>query len=622
MRVFCSSCFLIGIVLTPACRAQSDAPENWIAVGNDRGGQRYSALTQINRDNAATLELAWTWHTGELGRERQVTIECTPIVIDGVMYVTTGHRRVVALKADTGQPIWDFDPDTFGKPVGPMASGGVNRGCAWWSDGKADGARRILHGTADGRLFSLDATTGVPDPKFGRGGWIALRDGIEWDISKHPYGPTSAPAIFEDLVIMGFSNSEGPPPGAPGDVRVFDVRSGKERWRFHTIARPDEFGGDTWPDGAAKERPGANAWGGMTVDEANALVFVGTGSAGFDFYGGDRLGENLFANCVIALNARTGERVWHYQTLRHDLWDHDLPVYPNLVTVQRDGKNVLAAAQVTKTGFVYVFDRLTGEPLFPMTEVAVEPSTIAGEQAWPTQPVPLLPPPFARQRVDESDLFSIDPTQLDAVRQQFAGMRFGPAWNPPSLEGTICVPGFHGGATWSGASFDPTTCRLFLNSNNMPNVMKLEPTPDGPLPYRFAGYAKLVDKNGYPVIPPPWGQLIAINLNTGAFDWQVPLGEFPELTAMGIAQTGTESFGGTICTAGGLVFIGGTMDEMFRAFDSDTGRVLWESKLPAGGYATPCTYSVNGRQFVCIAAGGAGKLGTRAGDAFVAFALP
>jgi quinoprotein glucose dehydrogenase len=613
---------LAPILLALAIPAADAQDADWLAIGGDRGGQRYSTLNQIDRENVDQLQVAWTWHTGELNRERQVTIECTPLVIDGVMYITTGYRRVVALNAATGEELWDFDPLTAGPHAGPLASGGVNRGCAYWSDGKPDGLRRILHGTADGRLFCIDAQTGLLDPGFGGRGWIALRDGIEWDLSGMAYGPTSAPAICGDLVILGFSNSEGPPPGAPGDIRAFHVRTGEEVWRFHTIPRPGEFGHDTWPTDAWQLRSGANAWGGLSVDPERGIVFVGTGSAAFDFYGGDRVGDNLFANCTLALNAQTGERVWHFQTLHHDLWDHDLPTYPNLVTVQREGEEIPAAVQVTKTGHVFVFDRRDGTPLFDIREVPVPASDVVGEHAAETQPIPVRPLPFAKQQFNESDLSDITPATHAAVLKQFRELRSGPAYNPPSLQGTICIPGFHGGATWSGASYDPEQGLLFISSNNVPNITKLVPTDDPARPYRFAGYTKFLDPDGYPAIKPPWGVLSAVNLNTGEYAWQVTLGEHPELTAQGIPATGTENFGGTIATRGGLVFIGGTKDEKFRAFHSGTGTVLWEHQLDAGGYATPCTYSVAGRQYVCIAAGGAGKNGTKAGDAFVCFALP
>jgi quinoprotein glucose dehydrogenase len=494
----------------------------------------------------------------------------------------------------------------------------VNRGVAYWSDGKGG---RIFLGVADGRLISLCAKTGVPDSSFGMGGTIDLREGMEGDLNGVNYGPTSAPGIYGNIVILGFSCPEGGRP-APGDPRAFDVRTGKELWRFHSIPRPGEFGHDTWEGNSWKFSGAANNWGGTSVDEKRGLIFIGTGSASPDFYGGNRKGDNLFANCTICLDAKTGKRLWHFQTLRHDLWDHDLPTYPNLVTVTHNGHKVDAVAQVTKTGYVFLFDRLDGHPLFPIEDRPVPASDIPGEQAARTQPFPIKPPPFCRQSVEESDLSNISPETHQEVLEQFRKYRGGPSFTPPSTNGTVTIPGFHGGATWSGASFDPTTGILYINSNEQPNVLRMVADEGAMEPYRPSGYFKFLDKNGYPAIKPPWGTLNAIDLNKGEILWQVPLGEFPELTARGMPQTGTENFGGTIVTRGGLVFIGGTKDEKFHAFDKTTGRLLWQYKLNAGGYATPCTYSVKGRQYVAIAAGGGGKLGTKSGDSFIAFALP
>jgi quinoprotein glucose dehydrogenase len=620
---------VLGLIAGAATVA-ADVPStsvDWPGVGNDPGCMRYSPLDQINRSNVARLKPAWTFHTGELGGGRVgKTIECTPIVIDGVMYVTTGHLRVVAIDAATGRQVWQFDPlKDHPFPHAP-ASGGVNRGCAYWSDGRPDGERRILHGTSDGRLFSIDARTGALDPKFGDGGIRNLRAELEPNVAGLGYGPTSAPAVWRDTVIVGFSCDEGPGLAAPGDVRAFDVRTGRETWRFRTVPRPGEFGNETWAGESWKDRGAANAWGGFSVDRSRGLVFAGLGSAAFDFYGGDRHGDNLFANCTIALDARTGKRVWHYQTLRHDLWDHDLPVYPNLVTVTRDGKPRDAVAQVTKTGFVFLFDRETGVPLFEVRDQPVPSSDVPGEKAAATQPVPVLPPPIAAQFLDETNITNIGAANREGVLNRLRAIRSGPAFNPPSLAGTVAVPGFHGGANWSGASFDPTTGLLYVNSNNVPNIITLVKAPVGSTPrygaYNHTGYIRFLDHEGYPAIKPPWGLLTAINLNTGAFAWQVPLGEHPELTARGVPRTGTETFGGSIVTAGGLVFIAGTKDERIHAYDKSTGDLLWEHPLPAGGYATPCTYQINGRQYLVIAAGGAGKLGTKAGDAFVAFRLP
>jgi quinoprotein glucose dehydrogenase len=587
---------------------------------------RYSHLDQINRENVSRLKPAWTYHTGELEGRTGKTIECTPIVIEGVMYVTTAYLRVVALEAATGKEIWQFDPLKDHPFEHKPNSNGVNRGCAYWSDGKADGERRIIHGTSDGRLFSLFAKTGKLDRRFGSGGIRNLRDELDPKVAALGYGPTSAPVLWKDTIIVGVSCGEGPGLTAPGDIRAFDVRTGKEVWRFRTVPRPGESGNETWQGDSWKDRGGANPWGGLSVDLNRGLVFAGLGSAAFDFYGGDRHGQNLFANCTIALDAQSGRRVWHFQTLHHDLWDHDLPVYPNLVTVTRDDKQIHAVAQVTKTGYVFLFDRQTGKPLFEVQEKAVPPSDVPGEKACPTQPIPVKPPPFAAQFLDESNITDIGAANRASVLTRIREIRSGPAFNPPSPQGTVVIPGFHGGANWSGASFDPTTGFLYLNSNNVPNIITLVESKERDRarygPYVIKGYIQFLDHEGYPAIKPPWGVLNAINLNSGEFEWQVPLGEHAELTARGIPRTGTETFGGSIVTAGGLVFIAGTKDERIHAFDKQTGKLLWEHPLPAAGYATPATYRVGGVQYVVIAAGGAGKLQTRAGDAFVAFRLP
>jgi quinoprotein glucose dehydrogenase len=584
-------------------RSRSPLQADWLNVGNDKGGTRYSPLRQINKDNVKNLRVAWVYHTGDASNGS--TIECSPIVVEGVMFVTTAALKVVALDAATGEEMWKFDP----------RAKGVNRGVAYWSDGKPDGQRRILVGLPDARLISLDARTGLPDSAFGNNGVVDLKADMERDLSRLTYGVTSAPAVFENLVILGFLCGEGQP-AAPGDVRAFDVRTGKEVWRFHTVPRPNEFGNDTWEGDSWKNRGGANAWGGLTVDVQRGIAFCGTGSATSDFYGADRKGANLFANCTLALDARTGKRLWHFQTVHHDLWDHDIPCPPVVVTVKHEGKTKEAVAQVTKTGFCYVLDRLTGKPLFGVREVSAPPSDVPGEWAYPTQPQPLKPPPFSRQVFEPTD---ISPQAREFVLNKLRTLRYNGPYTPPSADGTVVLPGFHGGANWSGASFDPTTGVLYVNSNNVPWLATLEKSSDS---YKFTGYFRFTDPEGYPAVKPPWGNLTAINLNTGEFVWQIVLGEFPELTARGVPQTGTENFGGTIVTAGGLVFIGGTKDEKLHAFDKDMGKLVWEYKLPAGGYATPCTYAVNGRQYVVIAAGGGGKLGTPSGDAFVAFALP
>lgn len=580
---------------TVSARRTSD----WPQVGNDAGRTRYSPLKQINKSNVAGLKVAWTFQTRDAGSGS--TIECTPIVVGGVMYLTTARLRIVALDAATGKAIWAHDPK----------ASGVNRGVAYWTDGKES---RILAGLPDGRLLSLDARSGKLDSQFGKRGTVFLRDGYERDLSDVNYGVTSAPSIYKNLVIVPIINSEGQP-GAPGDVRAFDVRTGREVWRFHTVPHPYEFGNETWADGSWKERSGANAWSGYSVDTRSGIVFAATGSPASDFYGGDRHGNNLFANCLLALDARSGRRLWHFQTVHHDLWDSDNPCPPVLCVV----KGKPAVALPTKTGYVYVFERRTGKSLFPIVEYAAPPSSLPGEVAAVTQPMPLAPPPLSRQFVTEADFTTRTPEAAAELRQRVKRekLRFGQWRLPPSAEGTIFAPGYHGGANWSGAAYDPKSGLLYVNTNNIPSIARMSLSSRGG--YDFTGYRRLRDKDGYPGIKPPWGHLTAVNLNQGSFAWRIPLGSYPELEDK---NTGCENFGGAIVSAGGVVFIGSTRDEKFRAFDSATGKLLGAWQLPAGGYAAPATYQVNGKQFVVIAAGGGGKIGTRSGDSYVAFALP
>lgn len=698
----------IGCARTLSPRAPAD--HDWPISGSGPENSRYSPLTQIDRGNAGTLTVAWTYHTGD-GGDTPLQIQATPIVVHGILYSTSGAGRAFALHAETGAEVWHFDP-----PGGN--GGGANRGVVYWESGTD---RRIFF-TAAARLYALDATTGAPMTSFGTGGWVDLSKGLGRDSLKQYVTASSPGVIYGDLLIQGSRVGEDDG-SSPGYVRAFDAHTGALRWIFHTIPKPGEFGYETWPPDAWRTVGGANSWGGMAVDVARGIVYVPTGSATPDFFGGNRAGANLFANSLLALDAATGKRIWHFQTVHHDVNDMDLPAAPNLLTVTHNGRQVDAVAQITKTGFVFLFDRVTGAPLFPVEERPIPASDIPGEHTWPTQPFPSLPKPFARQGLTAADLTTLSPDANAAVLARFRTLRSDGLFTPPSLAGSVVNPGFDGGGEWGGSAVDRATGVIYINANEQPTIAAMAPvTPKAPAaptgaplagavvyqrncatchganrqgdgnhspsivnvgaklsatqvraiidhgrgfmpalgtlplaerdavtayvlglastapaakvaestpeprsetraPFRFLGYERFKDPNGYPAVKPPWGTLNAIDLNTGDYLWTIPLGEFAELKAAGMPATGSGQYGGPIVTAGGVVFIAATQDEKFRAFDKRTGALLFETSLPAAGYAAPSTYMVHGRQYVVIAAGG-GKLGTKSSDTYVAFALP
>ncbi|GAB4006037.1 hypothetical protein GCM10028808_07170 [Spirosoma migulaei] len=735
-------CFLSANQETSVIKPQLPA-DDWPTYGGNNAGNRYSRLNQINTQTVKDLTLAWTYDTGDNtgAGQRGMDIQCQPIVVNGVLYGTSPRMKLFAVDAATGKQHWQFDP--FANPEKKPRFHPI-RGVVYWEDGARNGEpdKRILYSVGS-FLYAINASTGKLIDSFGRHGEVDLHEGLGdketlgYDVNNFSIRVTTPGVIYKDLLITGSAVNEGGD-APPGYIRAFNVRTGKLAWVFHTIPLPGEFGYETWAKDSYKKLGGANCWAGMVIDEKRGIVYAGTGSPSVDFYGGARPGQNLFANCVIALNAETGKRVWHFQTIHHDLWDRDLPCPPNLVTVKHNGPDgrprlVDAVAQATKDGYVFVFDRDTGKPLFPVKEVPVPTSpALPGEKPWPTQPVPSRPAPFVRQELTEKEITTRTPEAHAYVLNQYKNSRVGSKYMPPSEEGSLYF-GFGGGAEWGGNAADPDGI-LYQNANTMlwwlkmrdsrmqgtnvaqtrgsslfnlncsachnlnrtgssaasasasqayPDLTdvgkrldreqintllttgqgrmpsfghlskedrdalvnfllksetKSEAVPDmhssvvtSPVardadfpympPYLNNGNTQFRDQDNYPAIKPPWGTLNAINLNTGEYLWQVPLGEYPDLTKKGLPPTGTENHGGPIVTAGGLLFIAATYDEKLRAFDKKTGKVVWEYKLPTGGFATPITYMVNGKQYIVIAAGGT-RYGLKPGGSYVAFALP
>ncbi|MGC4234913.1 MAG: c-type cytochrome [Niabella sp.] len=674
-------------------RENTDWPE--YLGGVDRN--HYSALTQIDSGNIASLKVAWKFHTGDSGQ-----MQCSPIVVEGILYGVTASNQLFALNAGTGVEIWRFNPDT-------AKSSQTNRGVAFWRDGQD---KRILY-SYQSWLYAVDAITGKPVKTFGTDGRVSLHAGLGKESEKKFVVSTTPGTIYKDIIIMPIRVGEGAG-AAHGYIQAFNVVTGALIWVFKTIPEPGENGYETWPEGAYKSPSigGANSWAGMALDQKRGIVYIPIGSAAFDFYGGNRKGTNLFANCVLALDAATGRYIWHYQTVRHDIWDRDLPAPPNLITINKDGKRTDAVAQVTKSGHIFILDRQTGAPLFPIDELHVPASELPGEQAWPSQPVPRLPKPFARQHLSEKDI-TVFSDKRDSLLSVFRNSNKG-LFHPLELKETILFPGADGGAEWGGAAVSPDGM-MYVNANEMAWVFSLSKknksgtavaasghtlyntycgschkpdlsgspesgfpalldlksrmkqdqalaivsagkgmmpgftmlskeqkqmivdylygqdkveAMDDPgqaaafddIPYEFNGYNKFLDEQGYPAITPPWGTLTAIDLNTGEHRWQLPLGEEPGLKAKGITHTGIENYGGPLITASGLIIIAATKDAKIRAFNRQ-GKLMWEYGLPAAGFATPITYSVNGKQYIAIACGGT-KLGTSKGDSYIAFVLP
>lgn len=688
------------------------ATTEWRQFGSDLANSQYSPLKQVHRGNVGQLTKIWEYKSENETAKARSQIQCNPLIADGTLYGTSPTLKVFAMDAASGKEKWVFNPFQDTNPIG------VNRGVVYW---QKEEQSRILF-TASHWLYALNATTGQPIRAFGKEGRVDLRQGLGRDPEKLFVLSNTPGSIYQNLLILGTRVNEGPGPSAPGYIRAYNVETGEMEWVFHTIPHPGEEGHDTWPSDAWKTAGGANAWSGLAIDEARGWVFCPTGSPSFDFWGGNRIGQNLYGNSLLVLDAKTGRKIWHYQIVHHDLWDRDLPASPNLVELTINQEKIPAVAQITKSGHVFLFHRETGKPIFPVEERPFPPSDLMNEQAWPTQPIPSSPPPFARQAFEPKDVATLSPEKHDLMLKKLLSVRSGGQFVPPSTLGTVIFPGFDGGGEWGGAAWDPESEFLYVNANEMPWILtmveirnknksrgpsdgaflyqrlcaichgmdrigdpqktypplvniqqkmntqqiidqmsqgkglmpafgfltlsektaiaqfllgKQETSIESPIetppsdsqtdnsrePYSHTGYNRFLDPDGYPAIKPPWGTLNAIDLKTGRIAWQVVLGEFEDLKARGLSPTGTENYGGPAVTAGGLIFIGASKDEKFRAFDKSTGEMLWETRLPAGGYATPSVYEAEGRQFVVIACGG-GKMNTKSGVSYVAFALP
>ena len=615
MRVYC---LIFSLALAfPALPQRTPAPGDWPVYGRDPGGTRYSPLTQINTGNVSRLRLAWTYHTDEQGH----AFETTPILVDHVMYFSTQNQNIVALDPETGKEIWKFQPKSNGRE---------QRAVSYWP-GDKQRLPRIFFGTGDGRLIALDAKTGRLVNEFGDNGIVNLRAGITDDFPNALYGASSPPTVYQNVVIVGPVTQEGPARGPSGDPRAFDARTGKLVWRFHTVPQPGEHGNETWGPGGWKQRSGPSQWGPGTVDLETGLVFLPVGNPADSFYGADRRGTNLYANCVVALNALTGKLRWYYQMVHHDLWDYDISAPPALITVKRGGKTIPAVAQITKMGLLFILDRSTGEPVFGVEERPVPKSDTPGEESWPTQPFPLKPPPLARMSMTNDDISTRTPEAHKFCSEWFSRLRHDGPYTPVGMKPSLSMPGTMGGGNWGGVSFDPHLGYIFVNTSSLGGTGHMvKAQPDAPMPYRNeGGYTRFLDEDQYPCQAPPWGELSAVNANTGNIVWRRPLGSYDELEAQGLKDTGAPNMGGSIVTAGGLVFIAATTDGKFRAFDSRNGKELWMTRLDATGDTVPMTFlGRNGTQYVVVSAGGTNRFrmiantADKTGDSLIAFSLP
>ncbi len=708
--------WFIPTILLAFASCQSHQTD-WTVYGGTKASTHYSPLTQIDTSNVTQLQPAWEYHTGDADEKTQIQVN--PIIVNGILYGVSPKLKLFAADAASGKEQWVFNPlDTSQTNKGKgYFSMNVCRGVTYYSDQGKDA--RIFY-AAGAYLFCIDAISGKPISSFSENGKLDLHNDLNRDVKDLYVASTTPGIIYKDLIIIGTRVDEGAT-AAPGHIRAYDVRSGKLKWIFHTIPHPGEAGYETWDDKEAYQHMGgANAWSGFSMDEEKGIVFAPIGSASYDFYGGKRTGQNLYANSVLALDAATGKRIWHFQTVHHDIWDRDLPTAPVLVNIKKDGKEIEAIAQVTKSGFIFLLDRKTGIPVYPINEMSVPTATdLVGEKPSATQPIPSFPKPFVRQLLTEKELNHIVPdSSYQDIKKRWLATKHDHLFTPPSKQGTVIFPGFDGGAEWGGPSYDAATGILYVNASEMAWILTMvdvqaknnateknidagkrlytttcmschgaekQGSGNNPsliginkkytsasfkeligagrrmmpafkqlsegekeaiasyvldnkasqlnpfkaplkkedayynMPYTSTGYIKFLTKEGYPAIDTPWGTLNAINLHTGKLEWKTTIGDYPELKAKGI-HSGTENYGGSVVTAGGLLFIAATSDHKFRAFNKRTGELLWEYDLPASGFATPSVYEKNGKQYIVIACGG-GKLGKPSGDSYLAFSL-
>jgi quinoprotein glucose dehydrogenase len=637
VRITTSALALSIALVTASLAAQrpSTAAGEWPVHGGDPGGRKYSPLTSITRENVSRLTKAWEWKTGEAPLEAFGTFpgafQTTPIMIGDALYLSTPYNKAVALDAATGQERWAFDPKAYEDGQPASGQGFVHRGIAAWRDSRVGGALRIFLNSRY-RLFCLDAATGQPVTSFGQGGFIDITEGLIWAINKKHYAQTSPPVVYKDLVILG--NGVGDrlmyKNDPPGDVRAFDARTGRLVWAFHPIPQPGEFGHETWKDGSWKFTGHTNVWAPMSLDAERGLLYMPVSTPSNDYYGGRRKGQNLFAESLVCLDAATGKRKWHFQIVHHGLWDYDPASPPNLVTITVGGRRIDAVVQLTKQGFAFVFDRITGRPVWPIEERQVPQSDVPGEETSPTQPFPTKPVPFVEQGVSPDDAFDLTPELRAKAVDEMTRFRLGPVYTPPSMQGTFVRPGVWGGANWGGAAFDADTSTLYLKATNLGQVVRIEKRdPNASTPRPGEVDAEYVNRglpgwfmDGLPLTKPPYARVIAMDLSTGTIKWQVPFGDHPAvrelLEKLGVAPKGPlGALGppGLVATRSGLLFVGGG-DRAFHALDARDGRELWSTAtLETTG--TPMTYATaDGRQFVVVATG-------RGADAtLVAFSLP